>query len=50
VANEFERLDALERVRSIFLAIERPYIRRIDASGTPEAVLAACMSAVDALR
>lgn len=32
VADEFEKLDALRRVRELFLAIRRPYIRVIDAS------------------
>jgi dTMP kinase len=38
----FERLEALEAVRKIFLAIERPFIRVVDASGTAESVAAAC--------
>jgi len=42
VANEFERLDALERVRNIFLSIQRPFIWRIDASLSPDAVFDAC--------
>jgi dTMP kinase len=42
VANEFERRDALERVRNIFLSIHRPFIRRIDASMSPDAVFCAC--------
>jgi len=32
VPDDFEALDALERVRQIFLNIRRPYFRRIDAS------------------
>jgi dTMP kinase len=47
VANEFERLDALERVRDIFLSIQRPFIRRIDASVSPEAVYDACCAQID---
>jgi dTMP kinase len=42
VANQFERRDALERVRNIFLSIHRPFIRRIDASMSPDAVFCAC--------
>ena len=42
VANEFERLDALERVRNIFLSIERPFIRRVDASLPPDRVFDSC--------
>jgi dTMP kinase len=47
VANEFERLDALERVRDIFLSIQRPFIRRVDASVSPEAVYDACCAQID---
>ncbi len=38
VADEFEKLDALRRVRQLFLAIRRPYIQVIDASAGPEQV------------
>ena len=38
VADEFEKLDALRRVRELFLAIRRPYIRVIDASVGAEQV------------
>jgi dTMP kinase len=38
VADEFEKLDALRRVRDLFLAIRRPYIRVIDASVSAEQV------------
>ena len=38
VADEFEKLDALRRVRELFLAIRRPYIRVIDASAGVEQV------------
>jgi dTMP kinase len=47
VANEFERLDALERVRNIFLSIERPFIRRIDASVSPDSVFDACWAQLE---
>jgi dTMP kinase len=38
VADEFEKLDALRRVRALFLAIRRPYIRVIDAAVGAEQV------------
>jgi dTMP kinase len=38
VAGAFEARDRLERVARIFASIERPYLVRIDASGSPEAV------------
>jgi thymidylate kinase len=38
VADEFEKLDALRRVRELFLAIRRPYIRVIDAAVGAEQV------------
>ena len=41
-ADAFERLEALEAVRKIFLSLDRPFIRVVDASGTPETVAAAC--------
>ena len=41
-ADAFEGLEALEAVRRIFLSIQRPFIRVVDASGTPESVAAAC--------
>jgi dTMP kinase len=34
----FERADFLARAASIFAGLERPYLERIDASGTPEVV------------
>lgn len=36
--NEFERLDALQRVREIFLSLDDPHILRVDASRDPAAV------------
>lgn len=38
VEGAFEARDRLERVARIFASIERPYLVRIDASGSPEAV------------
>lgn len=34
----FERADFLARVRTIFDALDRPYLERIDAAGSPDAV------------
>ncbi|KJR96565.1 MAG: thymidylate kinase [Desulfobulbaceae bacterium BRH_c16a] len=36
--NNFEQLEFLEKVAAIFASIHRPYIRRIDASGSIETV------------
>lgn len=36
--NNFEQREFLEKVAAIFAAIDRPYIRRIDASGSLEVV------------
>ena len=44
----FERRDILERVAEIFRAVERPYIERIPAEGTPEEVHAAVRASVAA--
>ncbi len=43
----FERLEALEAVRRIFLSIQRPFIRLIDASGPGDRVAALCRDALD---
>jgi len=43
----FERLAYLRRVAAIFAALERPYIRRIDASGPEDAVRRAALAALD---
>jgi dTMP kinase len=43
----FERLSYLRRVAAIFAALERPYIRRIDASGAEDVVHAASLAALD---
>jgi dTMP kinase len=34
----FEKADFLARVRTIFDALDRPYLERVDAAGTPDAV------------
>jgi dTMP kinase len=44
----FERRDFLERVAEIFRAVERPYIERIPAQGSPEEVHAAVRARVSA--
>jgi dTMP kinase len=43
----FERLAYLRRVAAIFAALERPYIRRIDASAARDVVLAASLAALE---
>ncbi len=40
--NTFEQLEQLREVRRIFLSLDRPFIRTIDASQEPEAVWNAC--------
>ena len=45
--NDFERVDALAKAASIFDSLNFPYIRRIDASGTIEAVHVAILKNVD---
>ena len=47
VPDEFERLEALEAVRRIFLSIKRPFIRVVDASFGAEQVAAACLFYVE---
>ena len=47
--NTFEVADQLRAVRKIFLALERPFIRRVDASRPAEEVLAQCRKEFDAL-
>lgn len=42
----FERADFLARVRAIFDALERPYLERVEAAGTPDAVEARIAEAV----
>jgi dTMP kinase len=42
----FERADFLAHVRAIFAALDRPYLERVDASGTPDAVEARIAEAV----
>lgn len=48
-ADEFEKLEELQAVRGIFLALRRPFIRLIDAGRSSEAVGAECGEAVCAL-
>jgi len=48
-ADAFEKLEELQAVRNIFLALRRPFIRLIDASRPPEVVGAECGAAVAAL-
>lgn len=43
VPNEFERREALEAVRRIFLSIRRPFIRVVDASQGAETVAENCV-------
>ena len=42
VPDEFERLDALQKVRDIFLGIRRDYIRVVDASAAAQDVAVVC--------
>jgi dTMP kinase len=49
VADEFEKLEALQAVRDIFLGVRRPFIRVVDASRSAEEVGAECAAAVAAL-
>lgn len=48
--NTFEELEPLREVRRIFLALHRPFIRRVDAARTPEAVWKDAQALFDALR
>ncbi len=45
--NTFEEAEQLSAVRKIFLALERPFIRRVDASRTPDAVWEECRAEFD---
>ncbi len=50
IPNEFERESALEEVRRIFLSLlsaERPWLVRVDASQSPEAVAQECIAAFE---
>ena len=42
----FERADFLARVREIFDALDRPYLERVDAAGSPDAVEARLAAAI----
>jgi len=44
--NQFEKEDTLERCRQIFLSIDRPFIKVVDASASIDDVLAAAMRLV----
>lgn len=46
--NTFEQLDQLREVRRIFLEIDRPFIRRVDASMPAEAVGQTCCDLLEA--
>lgn len=48
-ADAFERLDALEAVRSIFLSLSHPSIRVVDAMQSPDVVAAQCIELLGAL-
>lgn len=43
----FERLEYLHRVATIFAAIERPYVRRLDASAPEDEVREAALAALE---
>jgi dTMP kinase len=47
--NDFEQVDTLTRVAKIFAALDYPYIRRIDATGSISAVHTAVINAVEHL-
>ena len=47
--NTFEESEQLRAVRKIFLGLERPFIRRVDASLPAEEVLTRCQAEFDAL-
>jgi len=46
VANEFERLENLQKVDSVFRALGRPYLRRLDATHSREQLLQQALDAV----
>ena len=47
--DDFEALDYQREVRRIFLALDRPFIRRIDAARSADAVFADCRALVEPL-
>jgi dTMP kinase len=47
--NTFEQLEQLREVRRIFLSLDRPFIRTIDASAGPEVVWNACRRELERL-
>jgi dTMP kinase len=46
--NTFEELDQLKAVRRIFLSLDRPFIRKVDAARPANEVVAACCALLDA--
>ena len=42
--NTFEEAEQLRAVREIFLGLQRPFIRRVDASRPAQEVLAGCLA------
>ena len=47
--NTFEEAEQLRAVRRIFLGLQRPFIRRVDASRLAQEVLAACVAEFSAV-
>ena len=47
--NTFEELQSLREVRRIFLSLERPFIRRVDAAHTSEEVWQQCREIFDSV-
>ena len=47
--DDFEALDYQREVRRIFLTLDRPFLRRIDAARSAEAVLADCRALLEPL-
>jgi dTMP kinase len=47
--NTFEQLDQLREVRRIFLGLERPFMRRIDAAQSPDQVWQDCRACFDSV-
>ena len=45
--NTFEEAEQLRAVRNIFLGLERPFIRRVDASRAAQEVMADCLAEFD---
>ena len=49
VLNDFEQEDELARVATVFAGLDMDYIKRVDASGSPEEVQAEIVARVDEL-